>query len=245
MSAALVCESSVDPPLVMVRVTGQLSLATVPQIRMAVLKAIAEEPQAILLDVRGLTLIDDVHLTAFIALARHAAAWPSIPILLCGPTPAVTAGVLRLAIDRHVIMCAGLDEGRRRALDRPLPDRVVHTFSPLPETAAQARGVTVDACHAWRLAHLAPSAELVVTELVSNAVRHARTTFNLTITRTDRKLHLAVRDYATPLARLVGPADETEPGGRGLLIVEALSTWWGCTPTRDGKVTWVTMSAQR
>jgi anti-anti-sigma regulatory factor len=245
MSASLVCESSVDPPLVVVRVAGHLTLATVPQVRTAVLKALVEEPQAVLLDVRELVLIDDVHLTVLIALARHAAAWPSIPILLCGPGPTVTAGVARLAVDRHVIVCRDLDEGRRRAAERPLPARIVQTFPPLPNSSVQARGITTEACRTWGLAHLGPSAELVVTELVSNAIRHARTTFSLTITRTDRSLHLAVRDYASRLARLVGPDGEEEPGGRGLIIVEALTTGWGCTPTRDGKVTWATMSTRR
>jgi anti-anti-sigma regulatory factor len=245
MSEFLRCESFVDPPLVVVRVAGPLTLATAPQLRVAVLKALAEEPHAVLLDVRELAVTDDVHLTVLIALARHAAAWPSIPIMLCGPDQALTAAVARLAIDRHVIMCRDLAEGRRQASERPLPARVVQTYPPLPSSTAHARAVTVDAFHLWRLGHLAPSAELVVTELVSNAVRHARTAFELVITRTDRNVHLAVRDYATPLARLVGPAGETEPGGRGLLIVEALSTCWGCTSTRDGKVTWATLSTRR
>jgi anti-anti-sigma regulatory factor len=245
MRASLVCESRVDPPLVVVRVAGLLTLATAAQLRMAGLKALVEEPQAVLLDVRELTLTDDVHLTVLSALARHAAAWPSIPIIVCGPHPALTAAVTRLAIDRQVIVCADLDEGRRQAAKRPLPDRIVHTFPPLPSSAALARAVAVNACDAWRLGHLIPSAELVVTELVSNAIRHARTTFELAITRTGRSLHLAVRDYATPLAELVGPAGETEPGGRGLIIVEAVSTCWGCTSTRDGKVTWATMSSRR
>jgi hypothetical protein len=31
------------------------------------------------------------------------------------------------------------------------------------------------------------------------------------------------------------------PGGRGLIIVEALAASWGCTPVRDGKLTWATL----
>jgi anti-anti-sigma regulatory factor len=244
VSASLVCEVSVEPPLLVVRAAGHLNLATVAHLRGAVLKALAEQPQAILLDARALTVTEDIHLTVLIALARHAAAWPSIPVLLCGADAGVTAGVLRLGIDRHVILCASVEEGRRRAAERPLPARIVHGFSPVPNSVTGARQVTVEVCRTWRLEHLAASSELVATELVANAVQHARTPFDLTITRTDRNIHLAVRDYAAQLARLVGPGGETEPGGRGLIIVEALATWWGCTPTRDGKVTWATMSAR-
>jgi anti-anti-sigma regulatory factor/anti-sigma regulatory factor (Ser/Thr protein kinase) len=244
MNAPLVCESSADPPLMVVRAAGHLNLATAPQLRATMLKALAEQPQAVLLDARALILTDDVHLTVLIALARHAAAWPSIPIMLCGSGPQVAAGVARLAIDRHVIMCATLDEGRRRAAERPLPARIIHTFAPFPDSTIGARRIIVDACHAWRMTHIMSSAELVVTELVSNAVRHAGTPFDLSVSRIDRNLHLAVRDYATPLARVIGPVGEAEPGGRGMLIVDALTTSWGCTPTRDGKVTWATMSAR-
>jgi len=54
-------------------------------------------------------------------------------------------------------------------------------------------------------------------------------------------VHLAVRDYVPGLVQLVGAAGPTERSGRGLLIVDALSNCWGCTPTPDGKVMWATM----
>jgi hypothetical protein len=80
----------------------------------------------------------------------------------------------------------------------------------------------------------------VATELVGNAVRHARTPIDLAITRTHRYLHLAVRDYASQPPRLLGPNDGKH-GGHGLVIVEAFTTCWGFTPTSDGKVTWATL----
>jgi anti-sigma regulatory factor (Ser/Thr protein kinase) len=85
-------------------------------------------------------------------------------------------------------------------------------------------------------------AELIVSELVTNTVRHARTRADLSLTRTARNLHLAVRDYSPDPARLVGPPDPARPGGRGLLIVAAMATNWGSIPTGDGKVTWASLS---
>jgi anti-sigma regulatory factor (Ser/Thr protein kinase) len=82
---------------------------------------------------------------------------------------------------------------------------------------------------------------MVASELVTNAVRHAGTPIELVFTRGSRYAHLAVRDYDQRRSKLVGPDGETEPGGRGLLLVEAVSSSWGCTMLPDGKVTWASL----
>jgi hypothetical protein len=54
----------------------------------------------------------------------------------------------------------------------------------------------------------------------------------------NRHLHVAVRDESPlPLERSAG---DEEPG-RGLLIVEGLSSAWGCMRTAGGKVVWATL----
>ncbi len=240
MSVDLDCVAVCDPPLVVLRVAGELNLGSGPRLRAAVLKCLADQPTAVLVDATELTVTDDIHLTVFAAVARHAAAWPSIPILVYAP-PQIAASLSRLGIDRHVTLCASLSEGRVRAARRSLPASVRDRYQPTVGTIRAARHLVSHACQGWGLHQLTPVAELVATELVGNAVRHAGTPIELVITRTRWHLHLAVRDYATQRARLVGPNGEDEPGGRGLLIVEALTTSWGCTPTRDGKVTWATL----
>jgi len=231
-----------DPALVVLRLAGELNLNSGPGFREAMLKSLADQPTAVLVDAAALTVADDIHLTVFVAVARHAAAWPAIPIVVCMPRPQVAASLIRLGIDRHVTICATLDEGRLRAAGRRLPAMVRDRFLPNVVAVGVARSLTEEVCRRWSLSHLAPTAGLVVTELVSNAVLHARTPIELVITRSGRHLHLAVRDYAVQAARLIGPDGEGEPGGRGLLIVDALTTSWGCTPTHDGKVTWASLS---
>lgn len=241
MTVTLSCVHRYEPPVAVIHVTGSLGLRTVVELRDAVRKALVDEPEAVLLEASGLTVDDDVHLTILIALANEAAGWPSIPILICAATESVTGSMTRFGIDRHVMICASLDDGRDRAASRALPARIAATYPPTIGSVAAARRMVTDACRAWGLEHLAPAAELVGTELASNAVRHAGTPFHLSLTRTGRKLHVAVRDHAPAPARITGPDAETEPGGRGLLIVEALASRWGCTPSRDGKVTWATL----
>jgi anti-anti-sigma regulatory factor/anti-sigma regulatory factor (Ser/Thr protein kinase) len=241
MTADLSCLHSFEPPVAVVRVAGRLHLATVPVLRTAVLKALADEPDAVLIEASALTADDDLHLAVLIALARYAAGWPTIPLLLCAPGDTVVEAMNRLGIDRHLVVCDSLDDGRARAAARTLPTRLTSSYPPTVETVAVSRRMVTDACRMWDIAHLVADAEVVVTELVSNAVLHAGTTLDLSVTYTGRNLHVAVRDRAVEPARLVGPMSVAEAGGRGLIIVEALAASWGCTPVRDGKVTWATL----
>jgi hypothetical protein len=64
----------------------------------------------------------------------------------------------------------------------------------------------------------------------------------LVVTRGRRYLHVAVRDFDPRPATPRGPDAEAEPGGRGLLLVQAVSSSWGCTSLPDGKVTWASIS---
>jgi len=238
------CFRSGELPTAILHASGELNLASAPQLLAAALKCVADQPDAVLIDAAALTAREDMHLTVLITVARHAAGWPSIPILLCTAGPQITDAIQRLGIDRHVNVCASLEEGLIRAARPVLASRLRDRLPPTVGSVTAARRLIVEACHGWRLTHLAPVAALVVTELVSNGVRHAGTSMELSATNTGRHLHVAVRDFAFEPARLVGSDGDFVPGGRGLLIVEGVTTSWGCTPTRDGKVTWATMSTR-
>jgi anti-sigma regulatory factor (Ser/Thr protein kinase) len=97
------------------------------------------------------------------------------------------------------------------------------------------------------------TAALLVTELVSNAVVHADgRSLWLTVDETiDNVLHVAVRDGSHVLPRHAPKVpDVHRTGGRGLFLVEAMSTSWGCEPLGTGKRVWfelpcVTISPSR
>jgi anti-sigma regulatory factor (Ser/Thr protein kinase) len=86
--------------------------------------------------------------------------------------------------------------------------------------------------------------ELMVSELATNGIRHAGTSFELVIERLDGEIRVAVTDRGggTPRMRFPGP---DEPTGRGLQIVEMLSDRWGVDHDPDfGKTVWFTVSAR-
>src|SRR3954451_9842753 len=84
-------------------------------------------------------------------------------------------------------------------------------------------------------------AVLVISELVTNAVRHTRTVLLVLVTIENHTLHVDVTDDNPTLPTPPDPEHQAT-GGRGLRIVDALATRWGVTPTTEGgKTVWFEM----
>lgn len=105
-----------------------------------------------------------------------------------------------------------------------------------PVAAGQARDLAIQQLHDWGLEELAFATELVVSELVTNAVRYAEGPVQVRLIR-DRTLLCEVADsgHTSPHLRHSGEDDE---GGRGLFIVAQLVQRWGTRYTRSGKTIW-------
>ncbi len=88
--------------------------------------------------------------------------------------------------------------------------------------------------------HRIEIAELLVSELVTNAVAHAHSAPLMRIDVADQDVQVVVQDDA-PGPVVLQDAAEDAPGGRGLLLVDSLATSWGWTPTADGKRVWFTL----
>jgi anti-sigma regulatory factor (Ser/Thr protein kinase) len=83
------------------------------------------------------------------------------------------------------------------------------------------------------------AAELLVSELVSNAVIHAKSDMVLSLSHDPGSLHVEVEDHGAdrPVVHTrTGPCDPIF--GRGLDIVSALASSWGVRPTSGGKAVW-------
>ncbi|MET9888462.1 ATP-binding protein [Streptomyces sp. NPDC006430] len=91
----------------------------------------------------------------------------------------------------------------------------------------------------WGLAGLAHAAELALTELVANVVRHVpgRACSVLILCRPEG-LRVEVTDADPRPPHPVRGGDALAEDGRGLLLVEAVTDRWGCHPTSTGKTVW-------
>ena len=87
---------------------------------------------------------------------------------------------------------------------------------------------------------LVEAAELMTSELATNCVRHAHSDFELTIHDSRHEIRVEVSDSGQGQPTLRSPTPQ-EHSGRGLLIVEELSTSWGTIPSANGKLVWFTL----
>ncbi|WP_225846875.1 ATP-binding protein [Streptomyces sp. HPF1205] len=117
-------------------------------------------------------------------------------------------------------------------------------FERVPGAATAARRLVSTALDAWELSQLADPATLVVSELVSNAVRHATGEgMRITVHRLPTgRVHLAVLDR-DPTRPQVQPPTPDGVSGRGLLLVEAMSFAWGVDMLPGGKRVWSVLEA--
>ncbi|WP_079194226.1 SpoIIE family protein phosphatase [Streptomyces sp. CB02923] len=92
----------------------------------------------------------------------------------------------------------------------------------------------------WGLTALADTAMLLASELLTNAVCHARGPLTLRVWYSVRELGVEVVDGSTPRPR-ARLADNAEENGRGLMLVEALADAWGTRPDTVGKTVWFTL----
>jgi hypothetical protein len=121
---------------------------------------------------------------------------------------------------------------------------------PLPGSACRAREFTKLTLDDWGMAAHADMAELVVCELVTNALRHGLLSgtwtpedrpIGLTLLRRNAEITCMVTDPGSAGPVRVDPCASAE-GGRGLQVVEACSAAWGWQPIAGaGKVVWAVL----
>ncbi|MEU3738802.1 MULTISPECIES: SpoIIE family protein phosphatase [unclassified Streptomyces] len=117
------------------------------------------------------------------------------------------------------------------------PSDVAYWFlEPEDATPSRARRLARSALERWGLEELNDSVELLVSEVVTNAVRYATRPVTLRLLRTD-VLRCEVGDDVPQLPRL-RQARATDEGGRGLYLVNKLARRWGATRLSTGKVVW-------
>ena len=129
-------------------------------------------------------------------------------------------------------------EGTRRNLQITLP--------AAGHAVGLARQATRDALATWRLAGLEETAVLLVSELVTNAVRHARGTdaiaLKLQTAGTWLRIEVQDGDPRWPQPRTPAGFDES---GFGFVLVDALAHKWGVRETATGKAVWADLDARQ
>ncbi|MFI5843464.1 ATPase [Catenuloplanes sp. NPDC051500] len=223
---------------VTVSVRGDLAVSDTTGLRVALLKCLADQPEALLIDLSEMRVREPHALSVFTLVVRQAAMWPGTPVVLCAPPPEtaelLTGGGFGA---QHIV--SGLAEARAQ-LDRGHSGMLTVSDELLPVRGASrhARDVVTDACARWSLPHLVGPASVIAGEMVANVIDHVGTMMTLRVSLRRRHLHVTVRDGSPePPVPLQPPF---RPGS-GLSLIDASATHWGWMPATDGKVVWAAL----
>jgi len=124
-------------------------------------------------------------------------------------------------------------DARRDAFDR--------VFVGAPAALREVRRFVREVLDAWGAEERLLDAEIIASELATNAVKHAHSPFRVSLTRSAASMTLAVRDASFEQPR--PQARHTDDGGgRGLALVSELSSAWGTNVEPDGKTVWAELA---
>jgi hypothetical protein len=198
---------------------------------------LAAQPEALVVDVGELRIAEADAVGVLRDVLDETRDWPGSRHALCGTPEAVAWEPTGWPLWPDV-------PGAFAALGVPVPadHRVVAELEPTVGAARLSRAVIAEACGRWDRPDVAGNACIVATEMVNNVVAHIGTPMSLMLALHDDTVSVAVRDFSAALPRFGGPVAPTAYGGRGLLLIDALSERWGHLTLDGGKIVWARLA---
>ncbi len=199
-------------------------------------EAMRPQPRAVLVDLteagpmslRAVEVLDGAH--------ANARGWPRPALVVCCDSSEREQGFARLGLDVHLRRDEGLAHVDDRSSAPRYRIRLAHSATSPARARAEAAGVAAR----LHCCEVTDELSLVVSELVTNAVRHAAPPLDLEIEVSDDEVLVAVDD-GSPGRPVVRPMSVDAEGGRGLQMVETLCTETGVRPHPPGKTVWAAL----
>ncbi|MFI7541501.1 ATP-binding protein [Actinoplanes sp. NPDC049599] len=247
--AQVAVTADVDGAVIDITVRGDWDPQLGATVALEIGRCLAESPAAIVIDVAGVADPSAASMPVWLSATQAAtAADPPARLALCLPADSPLARRLgQVGAHRYLPVFGSAPEARESLVgSRALTDVVRLRLPPSAVSPAVARNLVGGACQAWNLGAALHPGRAVLSELVSNAVEHARTEMEVSLSRRGTALHLAVRDRDPTLPRIIKPRPvrpdlPLNERGHGLRVVHADSVAWGAIPTAGGKIVWATI----
>ncbi|MEU4242587.1 ATP-binding protein [Actinoplanes sp. NPDC026619] len=223
---------------------GQWSAQLGEEVSAALSMCLAGPSASIIIDLHELVDPHGFSLSFWLALWRQARLDnPPAHLMFCLPPTSALSQRLRHRQGPQPRVFATLPEARTAIADRmSRADRLQAQLAPQAASVRAARALVTQACEAWQRPELLDNTWLVVSELATNAVEHARTDLIVTVSHSGNRLHVAVHDCVRKFPQELSSAPAALPErGRGLRLVHTVAAAWGAMPTPDGKVVWATV----
>jgi anti-sigma B factor antagonist len=231
-----------------VTVRGELDLKTAPELRKALVAAIDATDDGVLVDLTDVSFLDSTALAAFVAARAHAKITGATLELVC-PNPDIQRVFAITALNQvfRIHDRSPLGPARPRPREKATSPSVSHIvrLEATDEAPAAARRFVTDNL-AEIDAELMSDLQLLVSEVVTNAVRYGGHALELRLWCSGRDVRVEVQDPGlNDLPDAPESVDVTAGHGRGLLIVDALASGWGVVeaPEGAGKVVWFELTA--
>jgi anti-sigma regulatory factor (Ser/Thr protein kinase) len=202
----------------------------------AIAAAASLSPRGVVLDLSEATDIAPTALSAIREARDKAPGWPRPSFVVCCRSDQVSA-----ALGEVLPVHPGREECLAHVDDRRSAHRHQIDLADSVRSPARARQAAAEMVARLHLEPIGDELALVVSELVTNAVRHAEPPVRLEIQADDDRVTVAVADGSPgrPVPRVA--ADDAE-GGRGLAMIDLLAADTGVRPSPPGKTVWAALS---
>ncbi len=117
-------------------------------------------------------------------------------------------------------------------------------FPPASRSVPEARRRVSATLADWGLDGLADTVVLLVSEIVTNAVLHARTDLTVSVSEEGTGVRVSVAD-GSPLPPALRRHSATSTTGRGIQLLDMLADSWHAESSAQGKVVWFTVTSER
>ncbi|MGH3994047.1 MAG: ATP-binding protein, partial [Pseudonocardiaceae bacterium] len=178
----------------LVQPIGVLDISTYAQLRDALLKAVTDEPSAVIVDLDELTVPSTYSLTVFSTVWMRVVEWPGVPLLLVAEEPVRRAELMGSPICHFVPVHPDLEAAMSAVGYPPQRRRDRLTLPGIAVSSGLARQFVRQLCYRWDIASMADAAAAVATELVENVVQHTASAAELRLELRQDMLSVAVSD---------------------------------------------------
>ena len=232
----MLLRSEVTEGVAILSVQGPVATADATPLRASLERAVALGPRGVVIDLSQTTALAPEALEVLRQAQVAAPGWPRPALVVCAQEQAVTTLLAGAALPVRDDRQDGIGHVDDRG---PAPRRTV-TLDHSPLSPSSARAAAAEAVTELHLEPMADDVSLVVSELVTNAVRYAEPPVTLEIEATDDEVTIAVAD-GSPGRPNRRDADVDEEGGRGLALIDLLATETGVRPHPPGKTVWAAL----
>jgi anti-anti-sigma factor len=230
---------------IVLTLSGPLDTTTAAQVQHALLKALAEQPQAVICDLSEVAALDPACATIFAAVAFHpvASRWPGTGIVLCNAQPTVAVALRRLGGGSALPVYDTLDQALAHARTGSPSRRVRRRLAPTIQARAAARQVLAEVGSNWRLpGQLVERAQRIAAELVAEAITNAPTSIILRVEWHGDQLFLAIHDDRSPMMHQAQSELRSDPDWALGTVAQAATAWGVDWHPEGGKVVWCTLT---